>query len=300
MTQTIGRMTKGLKPLIDGDLLTYEVAFGVQRKDEDGTPRINSFDSCVDLFEQKVREILGETEATEPPVFYLTLGKDLLKIINRNRKGRGEGPLEWKPNFREAAATTAKYKGGRDSEKPFHYLNLMGHMMANYETKIAVGMEADDLMSIDQTNGGNGYETIICSRDKDLRITPGWHFGWVCGAQPQFGPQLIDELGFLELSGKGKLSGGGLKFFYAQLIMGDKVDNVPGIPGGGPALAHKTLSGCVNEEELFQATASLYEKKIGENWREYFKEQATLLWMCRELDEHSNPISYIMYDERSK
>jgi hypothetical protein len=291
-------LTGRVKPLIDGDLLTYEVAFGVQRKDEDGIVQINSFDSCVDLFEQKVKEILGETEATEPPTFYLTASESLLKMANKHRLARGEEAIQWAPNFRASVGTTLEYKGGRKEEKPFHYLNLMSYMLAHCETKIAVGMEADDLMSIDQTTGSPEYTTVICSRDKDLRITPGWHFGWVLGGQPQFGPKLIDELGYIELNGKGKLSGGGLKFFYAQTIMGDRVDNVPGLPGGGPVLAYKTLSGCTSEEELFLATTELYKKKLGDNWRDYFKEQATLLWMCRALDENNNPISYVMYDER--
>lgn len=287
-----------VKPLIDGDLLTYEVAFGVQRKDEEGTMQVNSFESCVDLFDQKVKEILGETGATEPPTFYLTLSDKLLKLANKHRLASGEPALSWAPNFRESIASTVKYKSGRGEEKPFHYLNLMSYMLAHCETKVAVGMEADDLMSIDQTKGSDEYTTIICSRDKDLRITPGWHFGWALGAQPQFGPKLVDELGYIELNGKGKLLGAGLKFFYAQVIMGDRVDTVPGLPGGGPVLAYKTLSGCESEEELFRATTDLYEKKIGDGWRDYFKEQAQLLWMCRELDENNNPITYKMYDER--
>src|SRR5690606_18373771 len=118
-----------------------------------------------------------------------------------------------------------------------HYDNLTAYIFGKYDVKVAVGMEADDLMSVDQWEAvkAGRLDTIICSRDKDLRITPGMHFGWPCGKQPQFGPCRVTELGEIELKNNGKkLIGTGLKFFYSQVVTGDTTDNYPGLPKGGP------------------------------------------------------------------
>lgn len=222
------------------------------------------------------------------------------KKANKQRKKEGLEELEYTPNFRDAVAEKKIYKGNRKNEKPFHYDNLTAYILANYDTRVAIGMEADDLMSIDQwARVKEGHlDTIICTRDKDLRITPGMHFGWSCGRQEQFGPTRVSEIGSLELKGGKKLVGTGLKFFYSQVITGDAVDNVPGLPRGGPALAFKTLSECETEVEMFEAVAALYEERVEGDWRKFMKEQADLLWMIRELDDKGEPIRYVFPDER--
>src|SRR3546814_8237009 len=92
---------------------------------------------------------------------------------------------------------------------------------------------------------------ISCSRDKDLRINPGLHYRWECGKQLADGPTFVTELGHLELSSgtSKKLRGSGLKFFYAQLITGDTVDNISGLPKHGPVRAFNELSECGTEED---------------------------------------------------
>lgn len=283
-----------IKCLIDADILAYEVGFGSEWRDEEGEKHINSYEQAIDLFEQKIKEICEEVWADEPPTLYLTGSNTLRKRLNKRAKKEGRPLLPEKPNFRESVAVTRKYKD-RDSTKPFHYTNLVMYMLANYDTKIAWGYEADDLLSIDHMKNPN---SIICSRDKDLRITPGLHFGWAVGKQEQFGPKEIDELGYIELTKKG-LSGGGLKFFYSQLLMGDSVDTIPGIPKKGPAFAYKLLSELTTEEELFEATKEVYLQYKGEDdWREYYREQANLLWMIRELTPEGEPVFYQLYDER--
>ncbi len=192
------------------------------------------------------------------------------------------------------------YKGNRKKPKPFHYDNLTAYIMGKYECRMAIGLEADDLMSIDQwarVKEGK-LDTIICSRDKDLRITPGMHFGWPCGKQPQFGPRRVTEVGDLELKGGKKLVGTGLKFFYSQVLMGDGVDNIPGLPRMGPVKAYKALSECETEEDLYRTTASLYEGHYGPDWKAHMQEQCDLLWMVRELDEEGNPVRYVLWEDR--
>ena len=122
--------------------------------------------------------------------------------------------------------------------------------------------------------------TIICSRDKDLRICPGWHYSWECGKQPSVGPVETDALGWLESKKSGATLGYGLAFFYYQMLVGDSADNIPGLPGCGDARAKKLLEGADTEMELFKRVKEAYkERGMG---KEYFLEQANLLWMIQQ------------------
>lgn len=277
------------RALIDADILRYEVGFGSEWTDEDGEKVINPFEKVAEMFDQRIDEICAATETDEEPHIYITADTGVVSILNRERKRQGKEPLSYFPNYREEVATTKVYKGNRVKAKPFHFNNLTAYIVSKYNYKIAVGIEADDLLSIEHVQDPEG--TIICSRDKDLRITPGMHYGWECGKQPSFGPEKISEFGYLEL-GKGKVIGGGLMFFYSQMLTGDAVDNIPGLPKIGPVAAYKALSECQSEEELFDITTALYKEKIGDNWKEYFLEQADLLWIMREV----HPDGAIGYD----
>jgi 5'-3' exonuclease len=152
--------------------------------------------------------------------------------------------------------------------------------MAEYDVRVSrVGLEADDMMCLYQTSHEN---TIICSRDKDLRICPGWHFSWECGGQKAIGPVYTDELGSINLvkkNGVNTIVGYGLKFFFSQMITGDSADNIPGLPKQGAAKAYKVLAECVTEEEMFKATQNLYKEVMGDDAKDYFQEMKALLWM---------------------
>jgi hypothetical protein len=150
--------------------------------------------------DDKIKEIESLCWATEPSVLYLTGDRKLIKSVNKKRKFQGEKELEFKPNFRFATAKKKEYKGTRNPEKPFHYNNIREYMLANYECIISEGMEADDMICVELVRNGERLDVICCSRDKDLRMVPGMHFGWECGRQPQFGPKRVDFIGEISLS----------------------------------------------------------------------------------------------------
>lgn len=62
-----------------------------------------------------------------------------------------------------------------------------------------------------------------------------------------------------------KLKGGGLKFFYAQILMGDSVDCYSGCKGTGAAKAYELLDSCQSEEELYEAVLQQYIKTYGDS-----------------------------------
>jgi hypothetical protein len=247
------------------------------------------FENVKEVFDQRIKEIEDACWSNEPSVLYFTGDERLVKTLNKERKRRGEELLEFKPNFRLGLASSTPYKN-RKSTRPLHYYNLRAYALNAYECKVALGMEADDWLAIDQDV--EGLSTIVCSRDKDLRQVPGMFYSWECGAQPAFGPTKIDPIGDIYLVKPTKLVGTGLKFFFAQVIMGDSVDTVPGLPRGGPALAFKVLSECTTEEEMYGEVKALYQSRLGEDCLPYLEEQINLLWMVRELDEDGQPVLY--------
>lgn len=289
-----------IRCLIDGDLLVYEIANCGQYLDpESGELIVREFDYVASLLDDKVREIEALCWANEPSVLYLTGDRKLVKSINKKLKHEGKPEIEFKPNFRFETAKKKEYKAGRKPDKPFHYANIREYMLANYECVIADGMEADDMICVELVRNGDQLSVICCSRDKDLRMVPGMHFGWECGRQPQFGPQRVDFIGEIRLTKDRKgIKGEGIKFFYSQLITGDSTDNIPGLRGGGAVLAYESLADLGTEELLFECVAGLYEARCGESWRVEMQEQADLLYMIRELNEDGSPVKYVMVDER--
>lgn len=294
-----------MKALMDADMLHYQAAFSAQftpkpteKEKELGITHeeiILPFEQAAAILDNLIADINDQVGATEH-VLFLT-GKD---------------------NFREKIAKKAVYKENRsDKEKPFHYENLKAYLIHSLGAVVIDGMEADDAMAIAQIADFNSearqgwYEeeplgTIIASRDKDLRMVPGWHYSWECGLQPEKAPYFVDDLGVFEpkytpkVSKKTqeeyqafkKLEATGLRLFYAQILMGDKTDNIPGLAGIGGKKAYDALVGCVSEMELYLVCLGMYEEKYAEDALEELTEQARLVWMVRELNEDGSPVMW--------
>jgi hypothetical protein len=265
-----------MQPLIDGDILLYEAGFAAETgwESEDSPP----FSYVEEILENKVGNICAMAGATLPPIFFFT----------------------GKTNFRNTVAKSFNYKN-RPGNKPFHYYNIKAYIKGKYEWRQQEGLEADDLMAIFQCEREELYKitccsehpsarTIICSRDKDLRAVPGWHYGWEVGNQPSFGPAIVTEFGAIRLSSDRKsLKGEGLLFFYSQCLLGDRVDTIPGLPGTGPVKAFELLSPCQNETEACRVVLEAYRGTYGEGAEEMLLEQGRCLWMTRGLLEDGQP-----------
>lgn len=273
-----------MKALIDADVLSYEIGFSGQYVDEDSgevVPR--DWEFVKELLDTKIAGIQEATWADEPPVLYLTYDRTLNKLDNKERARLGLPQVDFIPNFRFGVAKTKPYKD-RGNTKPLYYNALRSHMLFNYDVVSVPGIEADDAMCTEQWSRLDKKDTIICTRDKDLRMCPGWHYGWECGAQEGFGPKEVDHLGWIDITSKG-VKGAGMLFFYSQMITGDGVDNIPGLPRGGASVVKKNLVGCSSAEEAEQIVKDLYKDKLGDDWESYYDEQAKLLWMVRETKE---------------
>lgn len=258
-----------MQALIDSDILTYEIGFAAQKKigDEIIPVPVEEVNQMVD---NKIKEICAAVYSTEPPILYLT-GKN---------------------NFRHDIAKQQEYKGGRKAVKPFHWKYIRSYLIAQWGAIVVDGMEADDALAIEQTKRLHLKDTIICSRDKDLKQVPGYHYQWECGKQGSFGPEWVDELGYIKLKGPKKIVGCGLKFFYSQVLTGDSTDTYGGLPGCGPIRAFAILNECNSDEEMYNVVLEAFTFKYGEEAEERMLEQGRLAWMCRNLRDDGSPVMW--------
>jgi len=230
-------------------------------------------------------------------------------------------------NFRNAVATYQQYKGNRYDkngnrikEQPYWLQKVREYILSSYNAVLCEGQEADDALAIAQMkcNASKDWHSIISSIDKDLRIIPGLHHDMNSGYIEE-----ITEIGYLTVDKKGKVRGGGLKFFYAQLLMGDTADWIKGLPkvtawmketyddtaklrlgGCGQKAAYNILNTANTEEELlarvFLCYASYWDgDHFYNHWETehciypepeaMLKENGQLLWMRRAEGEMWQP-----------
>lgn len=257
-----------MRLLIDFDITRYELGAVCQSVEEHFGTTVARPHS-----EQKVREVVD---------------RFINGIVERTDSDGFEGFLSGGTNYRNEIATTHPYKGQRYAPKPYHWATVGEILLGDYGAYTVHGAEADDALSVfarmDPEN------TIIASRDKDLRIVPTWHYSWKCGeSQPEVPVHRVEELGWIAAkpykSGGYKLVGEGLKFFYGQVLAGDPIDNYKGCPSIGPQKAADALVNCNTEYELFEATHRLYTQKIGpEKGLQLLIENARLAWLLEDAE----------------
>ena len=160
--------------------------------------------------------------------------------------------LTGKGNFRYQLAKTQEYKGNRrDTVKPSHYSHVREYLQTKWAAQVTEGCEADDAISIEAYKG-DLESTVIVSVDKDFDTVPCWRYNFTKDEWIKNTPESA------------------LRFFYEQVLTGDRVDNIGGIHGVGPKKAQKILGDATTEEELFQKCLDAYNgdyDRVVENGR---------------------------------
>ncbi len=151
------------------------------------------------------------------------------------------------------------YKANRKAEKPTHYHRLRDYLLETHGAELVLDQEADDALGIAQCTAFHAFgyavikeegkreppddpETCIVTIDKDLDQIPGWHYNFVKKDQYHVTP--------LE----------GMRYFYEQILQGDRIDNIPGIYGIGPVKAKYLLAKCETEKEMYEVVLREYER----------------------------------------
>lgn len=185
-------------------------------------------------------------------------------------------------------------------------------------------VEADDSMTrmhnehIART--GDVMSSVIGTDDKDLDMNCGAVMNLkttkitYCGEW--FNGAWIKDFGKTEYdTKKKKLVGRGHSFFWAQMLAGDTVDNIAGLPklsaelanyymplkqrnksrsemSCGLATAAKVLSHYGSDRAAYKGVAAAYQGFFGADWKFFFFENAFLLWM-RKTDRWDDVMNFL-------
>lgn len=117
-------------------------------------------------------------------------------------------------------------------------------------------VEADDLLGHWSTQHDNA---CIVSIDKDLNQIPGRHYN----------PHYMKPLLYTVDERSAKI------FFQMQMLTGDSVDNIPGLPGVGPVRAKRLY------EENRGDVVEIYKSTVGDHWRDLFLANGKMLFIQR-------------------
>lgn len=249
---------------IDADVLLYRAAFAAQREiykiylvgEEEagyiatvvGKRAVNKWLEEMGLEKEDVTwEVELEVDPEEyafHSVNHMIAG--MCKKLNTNGYVlylTGEG------NFRHDILPS--YKAGRPP-KPVLYDKVRDFLLDKKETVVVDGMEADDALGMAMSSG---EIEVICTIDKDLDTIPGEHYDFV-----------KEERYYVEEEEAEK-------FYYAQLMAGDRVDNICGIKGVGIITALKKMAASPEDSPKLIAQIA-YEEYWSKDWQE--------VWECNE------------------
>lgn len=178
--------------LIDGDLIVYEAAFCVERKEKDKV-YLNWY-QVSKIVNTIVRTVLLKSKATHH-LGFLTEGKN---------------------NFRLKVAKTLPYKGQRktNSDKPKFYDEIRDYLQKHFGFQMMSGVEADDALTIasEYFKEDPKVSTIIATKDKDLWQYPGLHYN-------------MNKKELMSISEEEAH-----RNLWSQVILGDMgTDNIPGL-----------------------------------------------------------------------
>tara|TARA_B100001063_G_C16675936_1_gene509049 strand:- start:272 stop:964 length:693 start_codon:yes stop_codon:yes gene_type:complete len=177
--------------------------------------------------------------------------------------------LTGKGNFRDEVAVTLPYKGNRSEKRvPVHKNLLRDYMVSDWNAQVVDGMEADDAIAMKATE--LDHDAIICSLDKDFKQVP-------C-------PMYDYTKKVLTAVKKDDA----MRWLYKQALMGDRVDNIPGIRGIGPKKADKIIDPCTTEWECYSTCLTHYwDNELDED---RLLESLNLLYLLRsQEDKYEKP-----------
>ena len=255
---------EGLTPLVDSGGFLFSACAAVESHTDN--PQLQD---AIDVLERRLTEVAVAIKSAEDPVF--CFGAKL--------------------NFRFKLSKSREYKPNRQP-KPHLYTALEAYVKATYPYAVRQCVEDDDTMAM----LSDGKTNIIVSVDKDLAQVNGYYFKPEIWNSGSYGPVLVsDAMSFIQPKdpdkiGKG-LKGIGYKFFWAQVIMGDTVDGISGLPKHGPKFAYDLLADLPSEHACYEAVKGAYQDVLL-NADECLREQVDLLYMIRELDGGGMPIMY--------
>jgi 5'-3' exonuclease len=176
-------------------------------------------------------------------------------------------------NFRNDLYSEYKSSPSRvksSSTKPEWFNELKSWTVDYYEGCILTdNCEADDMIrvwSLELYKAGKDY--CVVSVDKDLDCIAGKHLNPRKGELYKVDQEWADY------------------FYWKQLLMGDSVDNIPGLPGIGPKKAEAILAGTTNHRERKKIVCKAYYNQFKEEGFNHMLLNGKLLHIWRYIGDH--------------
>jgi len=176
-------------------------------------------------------------------------------------------------NYRCDLYVEYKRSAGRvrsKSTKPDWFNDLKSWTVEAYDGCVLTdNCEADDMIRIWAIEADKAdIQRCVVTVDKDLDCIPGNHYNPRTKAIYQVTKEYADY------------------FYWKQLLMGDSVDNIPGIKGIGPKKADKILEGAVGTDELKRRISIEYNKAYDEDGFNHMLLNGKLLHIWRHINDH--------------
>jgi len=215
-----------------------------------GFSKVDSASSAVDTLRSYIRTLHGDVG--EDTFFYLT--------------------EKSKTRYRDRFATTFVYKESREGAPSPRFITEMTQwMLDNLRTKIVssdVG-EADDAVSIDAWSMWRADDTDyrVAAVDKDLKQIPGNHYNYVTRKFTHISEEEAN------------------RFFFKQLLMGDRADSIPGLPNIGEVRSTNALKKLSTVDKMWDKVVDMYKESYPEldedSISNIIYERGNMLWMQR-------------------
>lgn len=254
-----------MKLLFDTDLFIYQVCNTLTyNKDPKDYPPFEHFFHLLLLKQSSYRSLLEKWFDIKTVNHFIT-AKD-------------------RSNFRYRVEVDPPYKHNRaNQELPHGFYECVEYCQRVWKAEMIAGMEADDAIGIACSE--DPQNTIRVS-EKDLRMIPGWHYD-ISVKFPS--PIYVTDPGHLiwcrNKTGVGYVIGWGKKWFYFQMLVGDRADGVGGVPGIGEKKAFDLLYDVHTLEEMEDLVYNKYEKV---NLEPLYDKNKQLLWICRSRKDIPN------------
>jgi hypothetical protein len=264
--------------LIDGDVIAFHACPYV-RHDVPGQNGVPVLDENGDVEFKAGRPVFEYSEA-EDEAFLALCWENLVRryniIIEKTFSDEAKCAVKGPTNFRDEVHDN--YKGHRDKSAATrnNFVPALRLMMVEEGLAIeAQGMEADDYLRIwAEECRDDGDDFTICSVDKDLKCIPGKYFNMKTDKVEMITPEFAS------------------RFYYEQLLKGDSVDNIPGLPGVGPKRATSILADCNTEEEFQIVVQASYREKFGDNWHKELMFTGQLIYILKHEKDRFSTASW--------
>lgn len=206
--------------LIDGDILTYKVAFSVETPIyvvKNGVYKTKATaEAAAKRLDGTVFKRINVGSEQELKSKLKVQMKQIFEDLGGHQYKMFITSPDIAPNFRDRLATIVPYKENRTkSIKPVHYKRIREILVKEWDAIEVGGQEADDQLAIEQISAFKTYgsyeHTVIASIDKDLLQIPGYHYN----LNSRMETEVTEREGF--------------RNFAKQLLTGDVTDNVPGL-----------------------------------------------------------------------